>query len=186
MARFRPALLAIAALTGLLLVIGVTAPASARAGTQPGPAATAPPPLPGWVPAPCADGAITEYGVHADPDGNVVMEISGWIQPCPGGSPTGFLIISYSVIMGTLRVRRYESQTSPTALNVVARHVSSLRTAVCLAFDTDRRLACLKIDPGGPGQLPMVAPTPTDDPRLLVPISPNVIEDTDPTCGTCV
>ena len=192
MARSRRIWSAVAAIAGLL-VVGVTAPASAQVETPPGPAATAPQKPPTWVPARCADGAITGYGPIADPHGRAVMRMSGWIQPCAEGSPTGFVVIRYFTARA-LRSRvivPYVSLDSPTAFGILVTSADgpiahSALVAVCVAFDLDGRVACLKLDPGGPGQPPIIAPTPMDDPRFLVPVDLEELYDTDPTCGTCV
>jgi hypothetical protein len=176
--------LAVTAVAGLL-VMDMAAPVRAR------PAFGMP--APAWVPARCADGAITEYSSIDDPDGVAVMRMSGWIQPCAEGSPTGFVVIRYftSVGLRSRSVLPYASLDSPTAFDLTLFSTDGdiehgALTAVCVAFDIDGRVACLKLDPGETGQPPVIAPTPTDDPRLLVPVQRELVYDNNPTCGTCV
>jgi len=189
MGSFRRAGWAAGAMAGLLAVV-MTTPASARVGVPPPPTPLphTPPtvePVPEWVLAPCAAGAITTYGVRRRADGNAGLSMSGWIQPCAGLTPTDFLLIAYTADLGLPHLRSYQSLSEPTAVTITDAYLSGTLTGICVASDTHIRLACLKVDPGGPGELPVVAPTPTGDPRVLVPIGP-VIRETDPTCGTCV
>jgi hypothetical protein len=171
-----------------------TRPAPQQSHTRPtppvSPTVTSPPQ---WSPARCASGAITDVRMERDERGRSVLWISGWIQPCAeSGFTNGFTVIRYFPRSG-IRTRHpvpYQSPSVPTTFNLRIDAPSGVLqpdlTALCVAYDIDGRVACVRVDATDPGDLPVVAPTATDDPRVLVPVSREIPYETDPTCGTCV
>ncbi|MDQ7911330.1 hypothetical protein RB614_43260 [Phytohabitans sp. ZYX-F-186] len=191
MASFGRARLAIAGMVGLLLV-GVAVPAPARAVAPAGQRSSGGPPTPAGeeaLPPPqCPTGAITGYVVGTDSNGDETRLITGWIQHCAEAG-RGFVVIQYFPGLGLGRTYLGRAE-SPAAFQVPALDGAGGAlgplTVACLSFTVTSRLACVEVDPGGPGQPPGVAPIPTDDPRVLVRVSQMPPETTDPTCGTCV
>ncbi|PZG01971.1 hypothetical protein [Micromonospora deserti] len=148
---------------------------------------------PEWSPARCATGAITDVRADRDESGAPRLWISGWIQPCADAASTnGFTVVRF---YGGTGVRSrgpvpYQSMSGPTPFTF---QISGIRlnlapdmTALCVAYAVDGRVACLGVDAGGPGELPVAAPIPTDDPRVLGPVSREHDYTPDPTCGTCL
>jgi hypothetical protein len=177
---------AAAVLAGLLTLV-VAAPASARSG-------------PSWIQAPCATGAITDYA--GAPDGWV--SLAGWIQPC--GEPTpdaSFGILRYHEKAARLlyldpsqMVQPYASATAPTSFTadynvnlhgpIEDRLYGAIR-AICVVRSLHAPVACVRIDLAADGGAPLVAPIPTDDPRMSVPVVLLPAEKKlDPACGNCV
>jgi hypothetical protein len=191
--RLRGTVLAVIATAGLM-VLAATMPAAAATDRPAAiPTLTLPPvptksvpttPPPDVVPAHCADGAITGHSVRLNQAGNPVLSLSGWIQPCPEGSPTHYAIIWYDAGSGTAFRYRYQSLTAPTQFAISATLGSTRTTAVCLAYDRYARLSCLAIDYPDGLQSATVTPIPVDDSRVLVPVG-DKWEDPDQTCGTC-
>ena len=147
-----------------------------------------------WSPAPCVTGAFTD--VREDRDGPPVLWISGWMRPCaaPLVSNEFHAIWYYDVVPKRGQYRwRYESPSEPTSFSLRiatpggAEPTAGL-TAVCVADDWDRKIACVALGAAAPGELPAVTPIPTDDPRVgRVPSVPRPGEPwPDPICGTCL
>jgi len=150
--------------------------------------AGATPPLPDQPPIACATGEISDFALDTDEHGQVVLSISGWIQPCVPVEPTiGFALVEYYLAGGQpYQIWPYQSPSAPTEfhqqVDLYGVSMDPL-VAVCLAAH-DGRVACLVNEfdrPDGPHVVP-VAP---DDPRLPsgVKLPPFVLW---PWCGTCV
>ena len=163
------------------------APATRPAGS---PTVMAPPE---WSPARCATGAFTDVRAELDERGQPALWVSGWIQPCAdAGYTNGFTVIRHYGDTG-VRSRGVVPYQSPAAPTTFGFRITGIRfilpsdlTALCVAYDVDGRAACLGVDAGGPGELPVVAPVSTDDPRVLGPVSREIVYDPDPVCGTCL
>jgi hypothetical protein len=147
---------------------------------------------PEWIPAKCADGAITSATVADIPDSGPSLLISGWIQPCAATESTnGYAIIHYSQSFGLRgNLQQYSSLTAPTPFDLRVPHLDGVPpiqgevTAVCLAFAYYGRVACIGIDRTDPG-LPAAVPISVNDPRVLLPVKTETLYPIDPNCGTC-
>jgi len=180
MTRVRAAVAVVAA----LLVLALPAPAWADAT---------------WIVAPCATGGITTY--TGGPDGRV--SLAGWIQACDQPAPdASFAVMRYHENIARLlypdpehMVQPYGPATAPTAFTAdydlnqhdAEEHVYGPLRAICVVRGLHAPVACVRIDPSAAGDAPLVAPLPTDDPRIAVPVL--LLPDEkqlSPACGNCV
>jgi hypothetical protein len=168
-------------------------------------AAVATPALADKDPQPCATGAFTSYGVqevsyagmHAP---RVFMHLDGWIGPCASGAPlpAGFRRVPYyrdgAVVHYTTNPDPFTSTTGPTTfggyIGVDTAHPDAgPLVAICLAYNTEHRIACVKVEEWEMGELPVLTPVATSYvPEQATVWPPNQISGLhpDPTCGTCV
>lgn len=181
-------LLAIAAVVGLLLFAG-PAPASARVSGNPG-TQLLPEGVDGWITASCADGAVTDCQLERDETAQLVLRLSGWIQPCGQDEITNGYAIVYFANGRFWRSEflPYTSMDSPTTVDFAVPYPSGNASpgelpVVCLASSYGGREDCLSVEPAGPGEPPVVVRVSRDDPRIpdLGPFK----GAKGPTCGTC-
>jgi hypothetical protein len=174
-----------------VLVAGVSGPvAAAAAPPTRATASSGEPDVVPWQTAPCATGAMTAHAVPGR-----LVEVSGWIMPCPGTpapGPARYAVVYFGPAAGTPgRALRY---TDPADRTTFAGRLNTFRpaalpTAACLAFSPTGLLSCVSIDTGDDPDLLVVTPIPTDHPRVSVPVLGmirNEFGDPDPYCGTCV
>lgn len=142
-----------------------------------------------WQSAPCVTGEMT---ARSHP-GRLVW-VTGWVEPCPGTTAPGtarFAIVYFSANAGTAgRPLHYVDPAGRTAFEgeLYTKRPDSLPRAACLAYAPSGLLSCVSLDPGTAPDLLAVAPIPTDDPRVSVPVSPylRAVGTTQPYCGTCL
>jgi len=160
--------------------------------------------LPLWMPAPCAEGAVTGHEPVWDADDTVSgIAVEGWIRPCAAlEQPAAFGVIRYHATAGLLlyglegpplNSRSYRSATEATHFTATASHVGPWAAAygplraVCLARTPLDPLACVALEADADGQ-PRTVAIPVDDDRVRVLIRQVVLMNSDisPWCGTCV
>jgi hypothetical protein len=191
---------AIAGAAGLLLV--VAGPVSAAVGDELWPDT-----------ADCAVGAFADPVIGPPDQLGTVLELHGWIGPCPKSEKDpeprvsgrfGFAYVGWKTVFGSgqrptvvaagqmydKRLRPYKAENEPTEFAgrfdfAAAEYVADGAAAICLMGDPATRLACLVVELGD--DLPTVTPVPVTDPRVQARMTVVATGgNTWPNCGTCL
>jgi hypothetical protein len=139
-----------------------------------------------WKRIPCTSGAI-DYALLANGGKDLTLE---WHLDCVDGAeqPARFGYARFNADgVGQLpgaQLTEY-APTAPTLYERTALLPASI-SAICVVTDYDVRVACVKVDRGGPAVGVTVRPLPVDDPLVIEKpgfIPPDM--ESSPACGGC-
>lgn len=142
-----------------------------------------------WPAVPCATGAMTAESLPER-----VVRVTGWIEPCLGTAASDhsrYGIVYFDPAGGVAgRPLEYADPVGRTEfagqLNLILPGTYTL--AACLAYSPTGLLSCVSINAGDDPDRLVVAPIPTDDPRVSLPVLPLIGPEGEDGgyCGTCL